>query len=239
MNGMRGTLALVSFAVTAMVAVSFLLPLGLVVKQIARDRALTGAERQAASLVPVLAITTEPDALADAVASTEAGADGRLALHLPGAVLGTPRVAPSAVATARDGGRAFPVELRGGQVLLRPVVREGTPTAVIEVFVPRAELSRGVTEAWLTLAAVALALGVVAVAMGDRLATRVVRSSRRLADAAGRVARANWTCASPRTAPANSGRPRPRSTRWPGRSLASSRPNGKPPPTCRTGSAPR
>ncbi|MFV2179659.1 hypothetical protein ACFHW3_41930, partial [Actinomadura sp. LOL_011] len=77
-GGMRATLALVPFAVTAMVAVSFLLPLCLVVQQMARDRALTGAERQAASLIPVLAITTDPDALADAVASTEAGADGRL-----------------------------------------------------------------------------------------------------------------------------------------------------------------
>ncbi|MFV2212862.1 HAMP domain-containing protein [Actinomadura sp. LOL_016] len=186
-GGMRATLALVPFAVTAMVAVSFLLPLCLVVQQMARDRALTGAERQAASLIPVLAITTDPDALADAVASTEAGADGRLALHLPAAVVGTPRAAPADVAAARDRGRAFPAELRGGQVLLRPVVRDGAPTAVIEVFVPRAELSRGVPEAWLTLAGVAVALGVVAVAMGDRLATRVVRSSRRLADAAGRV----------------------------------------------------
>ncbi|MFD0902589.1 HAMP domain-containing sensor histidine kinase [Actinomadura sediminis] len=184
---MRGTLALVAFAVTTMVAVSFLLPLGLVVKQIARDRALTGAERQAASLIPVLAITADPDVLADAVASTEAGADGRLALHLPSATVGTPHAAPGDVAAARDGGRAFVAGLRGGEVLLRPVVRDGAPAAVVEVFVPGAELSRGVTEAWLTLAGVALALGAVAVAMGDRLATRVVRSSRRLADAAGRV----------------------------------------------------
>ncbi|MFE7562993.1 sensor histidine kinase [Kitasatospora sp. NPDC057500] len=66
-----------------MVALAFLIPLGLMVQQTARDRAFTAAERQAAALGPALAITTEQDAIARAVASTDAGAQGRMAVHLP------------------------------------------------------------------------------------------------------------------------------------------------------------
>ncbi|WP_443035297.1 ATP-binding protein [Streptomyces sp. BE20] len=66
-----------------MVALAFLIPLGLMVQQTARDRAFTAAERQAAALGPALAITTDQDAIARAVASTDAGAQGRMAVHLP------------------------------------------------------------------------------------------------------------------------------------------------------------
>ncbi|MFB6890583.1 sensor histidine kinase [Kitasatospora sp. NPDC056327] len=66
-----------------MVALAFLIPLGLMVQQTARDRAFTAAERQAAALGPALAITTDQDAIARAVASTDAGAQERMAVHLP------------------------------------------------------------------------------------------------------------------------------------------------------------
>ncbi|MFD6812273.1 two-component sensor histidine kinase, partial [Streptomyces anthocyanicus] len=55
---MRWALVKVSLAVTAMVVIAFAVPLGLVVKEMARDRAFSNAERRAAGLAPVLAITT-------------------------------------------------------------------------------------------------------------------------------------------------------------------------------------
>ncbi|KAF4407071.1 MULTISPECIES: HAMP domain-containing sensor histidine kinase [Streptomyces] len=80
---MRWALVKVCLAVTAMVVVAFAVPLGLVVKEMARDRAFSDAERQAATVGPALAITTDRTKLERAVASTEAGAAGRIAVHVP------------------------------------------------------------------------------------------------------------------------------------------------------------
>ncbi|MFF2351591.1 sensor histidine kinase [Kitasatospora sp. NPDC058115] len=80
---MRWALIKAAVAGTTMVALAFLIPLGLMVQQTARDRAFTAAERQAAALGPALAITTDEDAIVRAVASTDAGGQGRMAVHLP------------------------------------------------------------------------------------------------------------------------------------------------------------
>ncbi|MEU8571014.1 HAMP domain-containing sensor histidine kinase [Streptomyces pathocidini] len=90
---MRWALVKVCLAVTAMVVVAFAIPLGLVVKEMARDRAFSNAERQAATIGPALAITTDREELQRAVASTSAGSDGRMAVHVP---------APNAGGPARD-----------------------------------------------------------------------------------------------------------------------------------------
>ncbi|GAA2718629.1 HAMP domain-containing sensor histidine kinase [Actinocorallia aurantiaca] len=186
---MRGALARVAVAVTAMVALSFVVPLGLLNGQMARDRALTSAERQASSLVPVLTVTDDPDELAAAIGSIPAGAAGRLALHLPaGEVIGSPHAPDSDLAEARRMSRTFAVEVPGGTVLLRPVLMDAERPAVIEVRVPEAELTQGVAKSWTILALVALALVGVSVAMADRLALRVVRAADRLAQAVTAVA---------------------------------------------------
>ncbi|MFJ9951071.1 sensor histidine kinase [Kitasatospora sp. NPDC091207] len=88
-HSLRWALIKAAVAGTTMVALAFLIPLGLMVQQTARDRAFTAAERQAAALGPALAITTDQGAIARAVASTDAGAQGRMAVHLPAAGTGT------------------------------------------------------------------------------------------------------------------------------------------------------
>lgn len=54
---MRRALALVSVAVTTMIALAFLIPLGLMVRETAREQAMSQARQQAAALAPVLATT--------------------------------------------------------------------------------------------------------------------------------------------------------------------------------------
>ncbi|GAA0961076.1 HAMP domain-containing sensor histidine kinase [Actinocorallia libanotica] len=186
---MRRALARVATAVTAMVALSFVVPLGLLNSQMSHDRALISAERQAASLVPVLTVTNDPDQLDAAIGSIPAGAAGRLALHLPtGEVIGSPHAPDGDLAEARRLSRTFTAEVAGGKVLLRPVLLDSGRPAVIEVHVPEAELSHGVAKSWTILALVAIALVLVSVAMADRLAIRVVRAADRLAQAVKRVA---------------------------------------------------
>ncbi|MFB4303055.1 hypothetical protein [Actinomadura sp. NTSP31] len=141
---MRGALARIATAVTAMVALSFVVPLGLLVGQMAHDRALAAAAQQAASLEPVLTVTAAPAPLADAVGSTPAGAAGRLALHPPqGAAIGAAHAAAADVAKARRLRRAFTAPASGGTVLLTPALLDADRVAVIEVYVPDAELNRG------------------------------------------------------------------------------------------------
>ena len=48
---MRRTLALVSAAVTSMVAIAFLIPLAVIVRDVARDRAFTSAQLSAAAFI--------------------------------------------------------------------------------------------------------------------------------------------------------------------------------------------
>lgn len=66
---MRWALVKVSLAVTAMVVVAFAVPLGLVIREMARDRAFSNAEREAAAVAPALSITTDRDQLERVVAS--------------------------------------------------------------------------------------------------------------------------------------------------------------------------
>lgn len=190
---MRRSLALVSAAVTSMVALAFLIPLALMVKEIARDRALADAERQAGSIAPALAITTERAALQRAVASTQAGTAGRMAVHLPaerpargaaGDTVGTSRARSGDLAIAIVRGRAFSTPAPGGYVLLQPVALDQDRTAIVEVYLPRQDLARGVQAAWIMLTVVAAVLVAGSVVVADRLGARVVGSARTLARAA-------------------------------------------------------
>jgi signal transduction histidine kinase len=183
---MRRSLALVAAAVTSMVALAFLVPLALLVREIARDRALADAERQAGSLAPALAITTDRAAIERAVASTQAGAAGRVAVHLgpARATVGTSHARLGDLQTAMVQGRSFSTPAPGGYVLLQPVALEKDRTAVVEVFLPKGDLSRGVRPAWIVLTVVASALVAGSVFVADRLAARVVGSARTLAKAA-------------------------------------------------------
>ncbi|MFF3633462.1 sensor histidine kinase [Streptomyces sp. NPDC002250] len=184
---MRWALVKVCLAVTTMVVVAFAVPLGLVVKEMARDRAYSNAEREAAAVAPALSITTDRDKLERVVAS--AGDDSGMAVHLPadgarGALdLGRQRAADKDIAAVRRLGRASTTSVSGGSTLLQPVAL-GSGIAVVEVYVPESETSNGVGTAWAVLAAVGLALIVGSVAVADRLGVRMVRPARRLVEGA-------------------------------------------------------
>ncbi|MFI1397659.1 sensor histidine kinase [Streptomyces sp. NPDC020681] len=189
---MRWALVKVSLAVTVMVVLAFAVPLGLVIKEMARDRAFSNAERQAAAIGPTLSITAERGPLERAVMSTQAGAAGRMAVHIPasgepGSVpveIGQRRAARIDLATTQRLGRASITDVVGGSALLQPTAIGTGQIAVVEVFVPEGEVSNGITTAWLVLAVVGIALVVGSVAVADRLGIRMVQPAQRLAGAA-------------------------------------------------------
>jgi len=171
-----------------MVALAFLVPLSLLLREIVHERAVADARLQASAMVAVLAVTTDRADLTQAAASTEAGGDGRLAVYPPdGVPIGTGHVRSAdveAIARSRTSGvRPAP----GGVSYLQPVAVRGGRIAVVEVFVPDSALTHGVGSAWLALAAVAVTLVAGSVAVADRLGARMVRSTKSLARAARRL----------------------------------------------------
>ncbi|MFE6835518.1 ATP-binding protein [Streptomyces sp. NPDC057705] len=188
---MRWALVKVCLAVTAMVVVAFAVPLGLVVQEMASDRAFSNAERQAATIGPTLSITTDPVQLQKAMESTQMGAARRMAVHVPAigdsapVEIGQGRAGAHAVAETRRIGRATTASAAGGgSALLQPTALGSGDIAVVEIFVPESEVSNGVATAWVVLAGVGLALIVGSVGVADRLGARLVRPAERLADAA-------------------------------------------------------
>ncbi|MDQ1517827.1 MAG: hypothetical protein QOE80_3657 [Actinomycetota bacterium] len=200
---MRRRLVALAATTTIMVALAFLIPLAVLVRTLARDRALSAAELEAQSLAPVLALTQDTNALEAAVRSTVPGGKGRLVIFLADgtevggpsdpAGVGTSGADPAAdpreadnLALARKG-RAFSAPAPGGIEVLVPVVLEADKTAVVRVLVPNSILRRGVAAAWGVEAALGLTLVASAVFVADRLARTIVRPVDALADAAGRL----------------------------------------------------
>lgn len=174
----------VTIATTSMVALAFLVPLSLLVQQLARERALADAERQAAVVVAVLAVTTDPVAVERAI-QTAGGADAsRVAVRgLAGTEVGGGRADTDDVTLATSLRQSMTARVPGGLSYLEPV-DVGGATVVVEVYVPDAVLSRGVHKAWYALTALAVGLVIATVVFGDRLAAKVVGSMRTLARAA-------------------------------------------------------
>ncbi|MFC1433649.1 ATP-binding protein [Streptacidiphilus sp. N1-3] len=181
---MRRTLAGVALAVTSMVALSFLIPLALLVRSEARTQAVTAAEQRAAALAPVLTLTADPAELRQAVSALDPG--GRLSVHLPGGrSIGSGRAPAALLLRAQQQGESLAQNLPdGGWVYLQPVVLGQRRVAVVEEFVPKDELDRGVTASLSVMALLALGLVLGSVLVADRLAARVVHSSRGLSRAA-------------------------------------------------------
>ncbi|GAB3003835.1 HAMP domain-containing sensor histidine kinase [Saccharothrix stipae] len=187
---MRKSLALVSLAVTSMVALAFLIPLALVVRQLAEDRAIADAQRLAGALTPVLVITTDPASVGQALMSTA----GRVAVHLAGGeVVGVPVATDEQLRTAREQGLSFTQPIPAGYVHLQPVLLDEGRVAVVEAFVPRSELYRNVEQAWLALSGVAVALVLGSVLVADRLGARVVKAAAALAEGARRMGQGDLT----------------------------------------------
>jgi signal transduction histidine kinase len=174
-----------------MVALAFLIPVALLIQQLAKERALGEAERQTAVVVAVLTVTTDTDAVERAISTTTGTNPQRVAVHgLLGADVGVSHAGPKDVSLASALRRPVTASVPGGLSYLEPV-DVGGATVVVEVYVPNSALREGVRTAWYALAAVALGLIAASVIIADRMAGRVARSAQTLATAAAAVGDGN------------------------------------------------
>jgi signal transduction histidine kinase len=178
---MRRRLALTAAAVTAMVVISFVVPLAALLRTSAVDHAVNTAEVQSRSLGTVLATESDEAAVEQVVA--QANASGPRSVSV---VLSDGRVVGAKVPIGRDvtrarGGQAFTAAgPSGARVVFVPVRRPDGTVSVVRVLIPRALLQRGVLQAWLVLAGLGVALVVLAVVVTDRLVRPMVASMERL-----------------------------------------------------------
>lgn len=187
---MRRRLFAITIATTTLVVVAFAVPLAALVRSVARDRAVNDAERDAAALAPVLALTDDTTLLDTAIERTSTGADTRLTVWLPdGSQLGDQTPAESdTLGLAHRGQVAFSQHRDGELALYTPVVTGADDVSVIRARVPDELLEQGVVRSWLALAGVAFALVVAAAALADRLARSLTRDAAALAGTARELA---------------------------------------------------
>ena len=184
---MRLRISLLVVATSSLVLVSFLVPLALVLRTLAADRAVSAATAEAQSLAP-LVTTLTTSSLRLTVDQVNAETSTPVTIVLPsGTELGQSVPVSPAVQLARNG-RSFSAEAAGGEQVLVAVEGLADGPAVIRAFVPDAVLRHGVARAWLLLGGVGLLLLLLSVVVADQLARSLVRPLTALAQAADRLA---------------------------------------------------
>ncbi|BCB88404.1 HAMP domain-containing sensor histidine kinase [Phytohabitans suffuscus] len=180
---MRRRLALLVTATACLVLVAFLVPLAVLIRAVAEDRAVVAATGDLQGLVPLAATTDTAD-----LASLASGASRPVTVYLPdGTPVGTPAPRTPAVELAARG-RSLIAESDGGREIVVGVRGRPDGTVVLRTFVPDGELTRGVTRAWLVLAALGVALVLVGLFVADRLARTLVASITELSTVSHRLA---------------------------------------------------
>jgi len=185
---MRRQLIVVFVAVSAMVALAFVVPLAFLVRSTAEDRAIDAARADASGIVPALAAEATRTQVESAIGATVSGRDGRLTvLTADGGIIGPDVALSERIEEAlRDGASGIGPVDAGIEVVVAVSTGEGELSAV-RVFVSGDELRGGHGAAWITLGLVAVTLVALSVAVADRLARSIVRPTQQLAEAAHRL----------------------------------------------------
>jgi signal transduction histidine kinase len=185
---MRLRIVLLVVAASSLVLFSFLVPLALVLRGQASDRAVNSATTRAESLAQSVA-RLQPGSLGPAVA--QASAQDRatpVSVFLPDRhVLGVQVPVSAEVRQARRT-HSFNTAVPGGVAVLVAVTEPDGGKAVIQVFVPDSQLHLGVTRTWLVLLGLGLVVLMLSVALADVLARSLVRPLAAVARAADRLA---------------------------------------------------
>lgn len=184
---MRRRIALLVVAITTLVLVAFLIPLAMLARTVAFDRAVNSATTEAQALTSVVS-TADPGTVELSV--QQANSDGRFPVTVfrgDGSQLGAVAERTPAVRLA-ERGRSLTVDTADGVEVLVSVGDAAGGQAVIRSVVSEDELMRGVHRAWLLLALLGIALLTLSVLVADRLARSLVRPTAELATVSHRLA---------------------------------------------------
>ena len=179
---MRKRLATLALAITSLVVIAFTIPLMLVIRRQAMERAQVEAEGQAQSLAALVAIAVarEEQVSAEALDRALGSLPDGVGLALPGGeVMGDISPASNVVAATRAGSPSSGFSAGGWEVGIPVETRAGTIAVVAST--TDARMTEGVSNATLILAGLGLVLVGAAVVVGDRLGRNLVQPVDRLA----------------------------------------------------------
>ncbi|MEV6690392.1 HAMP domain-containing sensor histidine kinase [Micromonospora sp. NPDC051196] len=186
---MRARLALLVAAVSVLIVIAFLVPLALLLRTAAEDRATVRATGDAQSLATVVG-TADADTIRLTVEQLVAESGRPVSVFLPdGTVLGSP-ASPTPAVQLAGRGQSLTADTSDGREVVIAVQGRTDGTAVIRTVVPYTEMTAGVGRAWLVLALLGLVLVLIGLAVADRLARNLVRPIGELSAVSHRLANA-------------------------------------------------
>ncbi len=177
-------------ATTSAVVLAFVIPLCLLVRTMAADRALAEADQETRNVAVLVSSLHDSGVLEDAVATADTRSVGATTVTLPDdQLLGGDRGAVTPSATELEqarSGSAFTVHQRAGTLIVVPVLT-ANGTNVVSTWLPAEEMRRGVAQAWALITLLGLGLTGLALLIADRLGRRVSTPVTRVALIADRL----------------------------------------------------
>lgn len=171
---MRRRISWLVMGTTSVVVVSFVIPLCLLVRTLAEDRAMSAADQQARNVAILLAAVQSDRRLLDLLDSLDTGSTTTTSvLTVRGRQLGGgPAMADDPDVLRALGGEGFRVVRDDeGRVLLPVVI--GERTAVVRTTVAGEQLHDGVLRAWLSIVGLGVVLLAAATIVARRLGSRI------------------------------------------------------------------
>jgi signal transduction histidine kinase len=186
---MRRQISFLVAATTSAVILAFLIPLALLVRTLAEDRAVAGASQEAQAVATLVAGVNDQGQLRDLVGLVDQRSPRATSIVLPdGTLIGTAPAHPHAEAVSRArAGEAFTLLTDDGAEVVVPAVTERGTVVVVRTAVGAQDLRQGVTAAWLTFAGLGVVLMTVAVVGAGWLGRRVSAPVSELAAVAHRL----------------------------------------------------
>jgi signal transduction histidine kinase len=191
---MRSRISWLVIVTTSTVVVSFVIPLCLLVRTLAEDRATAAADQEARNVAILVASLAGDPQLPDLVRDLDGRAVGprTSVLTSDGRVLGSSTLTADALAAdpevrrALTRGEAFTVtDGDGARVLIPVVVEDGTD--VVRTEVPRAVMRHGVWPAWVGIVGLGVVLMLLALVIALRLSRRISEPLHEVAGVAHRL----------------------------------------------------
>ena len=190
---MRSRISWLVVATTSTVVVSFVIPLCLLVRTLAEDRATAAADQEARNVAILVASLTDDPQLPGLVEDLDSRASPETAvLTAGGRVLGSDAMSAAELAADQEVRRAMRtreaftvVDGDGARVLIPVVVADGTD--VIRTEVSSDLLRRGVWPAWLGIVGLGVVLMALALVIALRLSRRISRPLLEVAGVAHRL----------------------------------------------------
>lgn len=191
---MRIRLVVLVALTSSVVLIAFLVPLSLLVRTVAADRATNAATHQAEQLATVVG-TSGRDGLEAALRRIEQSDSQPYPMTVflgDGTVLGSPAEESSAVDLARTG-RSLTVDRDGGREVLVATQQGSGDAAVTRTFVTDEQLGSGVLATEALLVALGVVLLALSVLVADRLGRTIVAPIDRLVQVVHRLADGDLT----------------------------------------------